>query len=166
MFTIDGILWNVESKLTRVAEMTESEISGMMLNRQYFSDVIGTFMSYDVDLIVARNMCDSYSALYEVLTAPINSHTIVVPYKQGVVTINGRITNVKDTYLKGKNNTYWIGISFRMISNAPTKQESLDTIIARGFSPLPDESDVNPGAAYIYTINGWEEIEDADNNYY
>ena len=167
MLTVDGLTWNVKAKIKRSAAIEESEISGLLANREYFSDVYGTYMNYRVELSTPYRMIEDYNKLYEVLTNPVGGHTIVIPYGSGNVTINGRIKLVDDTHLTVQDGSYWLESSFDIYSNLPTKQMSLeDSIIYRGFSDLPDESDASPGEAYIYTENGWQALEDADNDYY
>lgn len=167
MFTIDGIQWNVKCKIQRTAKMEASNISGMMLNKQYFADVIGTYLVYKVTLAVPFGREDEYSRLYEKLTEPVGDHTIVAPYNQADVTINGRIESVSDTHIRRTSgDNYWMEVSFSLISNSPTKEMSLDEVISRGFAPLPDEASVSIGSAYQYTSSGWAEMADAEDSYY
>ena len=167
MFVLDGIQWNVGCTVERTAEITASEISGMLMDKSYFNDVIGTFMKYDIRLEVPFGREDFYNSLYEELTNPIDGHTLTVPYGGGVMNITGRIETVSDVYVRMANNTvHWKGVKFSVIANHPTKTYTLGQAIARGFTPLPDESTVDVGAVYQYSVNGWVEIDDADDYYY
>ena len=168
MITIDGLQWNVPCKIERTAEIQPSEISGMLLDKSYFNDVIGTFLVYNVSLAVPFGRETEYASIYEKLTEPVSGHTIVGPYGQGTITIVGRIDQVHDTYLRrkgGKN--YWMEITFSLIANHPSKEADLeDAISMRGVPPLPPESVVNVGEVYEYSTNGWSEIGNAEDNYY
>lgn len=68
MITIDGYQWPVPCDIEREAEMTPSEISGMMLDKTYFNDVLGTYMRYDVSLAVPPKLEREYDEIYETLT--------------------------------------------------------------------------------------------------
>ena len=46
MFSVDGVQWDVPCRIVRTAEIAASEISGMLLDRTYFNDVLGTWMRY------------------------------------------------------------------------------------------------------------------------
>ena len=166
MLIIDDIQWNVPCKIERISEMRASDISGMLLNKQYFADVLGTFLGYNVSLYIPFGKEDEYTQIYEKLTEPVGSHTVIAPYNQSQIEIDGRIENVKDTLIKRRNSNYWMEISFNITSNAPSKEMSLDEVIARGLPPLPDESDVPIGEAYINTTGGWVSLDDVDNSYY
>ncbi len=166
MFTIDDVQWDVKSKISRTSEMQESEISGMLMNKEYFADVIGTFLKYDVELVLPFGKEKEYSEIYEKLTEPVGGHTFIVPYNQTTIEITGRVENIQDTCLRRTNSHYWMDISFTIISNFPTKTMSLDEVIARGLPPLPDESEVDVGEAYICSMDGWEPVTDVDDKYY
>ena len=136
-FYIDGIQWAVPCKIERTAEMKASEISGMLLDKSWFNDVLGTYMRYEVTIVVPRGMESQYATIYEKLTEPVDGHSFVFPYNAGTLTVTGRVTDVKDVWHKVGNANYWAGTRFTVIANNPTKTMTLSEVIARGFSPLP-----------------------------
>lgn len=166
MFSIDGTEWDMPCKITREASLTASEISGMMLDKSYFNDVIGMFLTYTVTIVVPLGKENFYSQLYEVLTDPVDGHTFVFPYNQDTVQITGRIEVVSDEYYKEYGGRkIWRKTSFTVTANHPTKTYTLGEAVARGLTPLPSVVDVEDGAVYEYHANtGWQEIElkDAD----
>lgn len=140
MIVIDGLTWDVPCEIHRTAELQSSEISGLMLDLSYFNDVLGTFMAYDVGIAVPWNMLDDYSAIYELLTDPLDGHTFILPYNQDYITITGRVANVKDTLYKTADGNYWEGCTFTVIANHPSKYMSLDEVITRGRTPVPGQT--------------------------
>lgn len=169
MFSLDGINYDVKCTILRTAELTASEISGMLLDRSYFNDVIGTFLKYDLALSVPLKDLDKYSDLYEALTDPVDGHSFVLPYNGGRLSITGRITTVSDEFMRMPGGrTYWRNTKFSVIANHPSKSMSLGQIIARGRSPLPEVSAVQLGDIYLYTSTGWvkQDWPDADVLYY
>lgn len=170
MFTIDGLTWDIPCKIERTAEITASDISGLMLDKSYFNDVLGTYMSYTVSMVVPLNMRDEYERIYEAITNPVDGHTLVLPYNNDTIEITARIANVSDVYVRlagGRN--YWKGIRFTAIANYPTKAMTLGEMVVAGRAPFPSVADPSEGDTYTYTSGGWVPAvvyEDADSIYY
>ena len=168
-FSVDGMEWNFPVDIERVAEVTASEISGMLLNKTYFNDVIGTFLQYTITLVVPFGNESAYTELYEILTDPVDAHSFVLPYNEGSITITGRVKNISDVYRKLANGKYhWKGIKFDVISNNPHKTHTLGEAITRGISPIPDIAGAEEGDTYTYNGTAWvvAEFEDADEKAY
>ena len=163
MIIIDGIEWSYPCDITRVSEIKPSDISGMLLDGSWFNDVVGTYLQYTIKLVVPLDARDEYSTIYEAITAPVDAHTLVLPYNQGTVSITGRVESINDVYVRLANGgIYWRGISFTVISSAPTKQQTLEGTLLRGRTPLPELVSVSIGDAYYYTSNGWLQLPDGD----
>lgn len=169
-FSIDGFVWDYPCMIEREAEMTPSEISGLMLNKSYFNDVLGTWMSYDLTLAVPFDKEDDYYTIYEQLIQPVDGHSFVFPYNAGNITITGRVSSVQDVWVRMPGNrNYWRGTRFSIKANHPTKTMSLGQVIETGRAPLPDVSSPNIGDTYTFTAGGWDVYEtppDVDNRYY
>lgn len=169
MFSIDGIVWPYPCTIERKAEMKPSDISGELLDKTYFNDVLGTYMSYSVRIAVPLTDRDTYTQIYEAITAPVDGHSFVFPYNNGSVTITARVQDIADTYtdLHG-DGVYWKGIQFTAVANHPTKEVTLAGVIERGRAPIPDVAAPAIGDLYEYTEDGWEfrEFTDADAVYY
>lgn len=156
MFTCDGITWDVPCKIEREAEVRASDISGLLLNRTYFNDVIGTYLQYTVSLAIPLDGLGQYTALYEILTAPVDGHQFVLPYNDDTIEITGRVEVVSDEWRKhADNGNYWRHTSFTVLANHPSKWMSLDGVLTMGGTPMP--SGVSPaiGDFYEYTSSGW-----------
>lgn len=172
MFSIDNTTYNMPCKITREAKMEASEISGMMLDKSYFNDVLGTFMTYGITVVVPLGKEDLYSSLYETLTDPVDAHTFVLPYNQTTVVITGRVETVSDEYYREYNSAkVWRKTSFSVIANHPTKTYSLAEMVSRGLTPLPNVANPEDGTMYKYVEgSGWVEITepypDADERAY
>ena len=69
-------------------------------------------------------MCirDSYDSLYEVLSAPVDSHMAILPYGQGMSTFEMYVTTGQDTLArKNASETYWTGLSVKFVAMAPQR---------------------------------------------
>ena len=171
IWSIDGIEWSIPCQITRTAEMAASDISGVLLDKTYFNDVLGTYMKYDIAIAVPFGMEDDYTDLYETVTSPVDAHEFILPYGQTTIAITGRVASVSDqyVYMDGTRN-YWKGFSFTVIANHPTKENSLGDVITRGMSPMPAHVIIPDGAIYEWDAQEgtWSriELEDADEEYF
>ena len=169
MFSIDGQQWNVPCRIERAAEMTASEISGLLLDKSYFNDVLGTYMKYTITVTVPPHMRERYGDIYEALTDPVDGHTFVVPYGQGEITITGRVENVTDIYVRMPDGgQHWKGTRFTVAANHPSKTMSLGQRLTVGRAPLPEPAEALTGDLYTYKPAGWVKttFTDADTQYY
>ena len=175
MITIDGTTWDVPCTIERTSEMTASEISGLLLDKTYFNDVIGTYMRYSVTLAFTpmrnRGLASEsdYYEVYELLTDPVNAHAFTMPYNGNDLNITARVESVSDALVRLPGNVeYWQGITFEAISIAPTKTYTLDEAINTGMPALPDAASPSAGDTYTYTGETWEitDYEDADGTRY
>lgn len=171
--TIDDVKYNVAVGIKRTANMTPSEISGMLLDKTYFNDVIGTYMEYEIQIAVPNGEEGSYASLYEVLTDPVADHRVILPYNQTYIEILGRISVVSDEYVgqsraDGGLVNIWRKISFTITANHPSKEYTLDEVIERGISPLPEVSELDEGKIYMVVDGQWvvTSLARADENYY
>lgn len=169
MFSVDGLTWPYPCSIERVAEISPSEISGLMLDKSYFNDVLGTYLRYTVAVAVPVEGRDAYGDLYEALTDPVDGHRFTLPYDQGTLTLTGRVEQVSDIFVRlPGGGQYWKGTRFTVAANHPAKQRSLGEVLARGRSPLPELAAVQRGDMYTYTATGWVKtvFTDADAVYY
>ena len=171
MFIIDGLTWDIKCDIKRVAEIKASEISGLMLDKSYFNDVLGTYMSYEITLPAPMYLQDRYATIYELLSNPADGHVFVIPYNEGYITITARVEKIEDVYaeIPGGRWTYWKETKFTVVANYPSKALTLGETVVAGRAPLPPVSDPQIGDAYTYTAAGWVPspvYDDADDNYY
>jgi hypothetical protein len=125
-FIIDSIRYDMPCSIEREAEIRASDISGMLLDKGYFNDVIGTYMRYTVSVAVPTGQESDYAQLYEILTDPKASHTCDLPYNQGRKIIVGRIEAVSDKYYHEEDGVHiWRGTKFTITANEPSKVNEL-----------------------------------------
>lgn len=115
--TIDGTTYSFFCDIDREAEVQYSDLSGKLMNKNYFADPIATYLKYTLTVVVPLTMLAEYDEFYEILTDPVAEHVVILPYGQGTKEIHGRIETVSDRYYKG----IWRGTKFTVISNEPLK---------------------------------------------
>ena len=163
MILIDGLIWEIPCNITRVSEIRPSEVSGFLLDRNYHNDVLGTYLRYEITITVPRGRESDYNLIYELLSEPVDGHAFVLPYNSDTIALTGRIENVQDVYVQlAGGRAYWKGIKFSVVANHPSKIMSLEQVLARGRTPLPEVSTPEIGALYQYTAEGWVPVQFSD----
>ncbi len=100
MITIDDVTYNVGIiKITRTASQKIDSIGTTLDLRKHY-DVKGTYYNYDVELATNNLGIDIYDELYEVLTAPVESHIVTMPYAQSTITFEARVSVASDSLIK------------------------------------------------------------------
>lgn len=156
MFTIDDVAWSWRCDIERAAEVRASEISGMMLDKSWFNDVVGTYMQYTVSVYAPPNALDEQAQLYEVLTEPVDGHAFVLPYNGGALQVTGRVQDISDITVQLPNGAkYWKGLWFTIVANHPTKTVGLYDVITRGRAPVPEIVQPAEGDTYVWYSGRW-----------
>lgn len=101
MITIDSNTFDVGIiKITRKAsQKIESLGTTMDLHKHY--DIQGTYYDYEVELATKKMSLSDYDNLYEVLTAPQESHIVTLPYGQSTLTFTARVSVASDSLVQG-----------------------------------------------------------------
>ena len=101
--TVDGKKYNVlVTSLTRKFQVLDGKNAERTLSGAMIRDIIGTFYNYEITILPAVGKYGDYDALYEVLSAPQDSHRIVVPYAQSTLTFNAYVTAGQDHLIRKK----------------------------------------------------------------
>ena len=121
--TVDGKKYNVlVTSLTRKFQVLDGENAERTLSGAMIRDIIGTVYNYEITILPAVGKYGDYDALYEVLSAPQDSHRIVVPYAQSTLTFNAYVTAGQDNLIRKKpGESYWTGLSVQFIAMAPQR---------------------------------------------
>lgn len=170
LLTIDGMTYNVPCEVRRTAEISASEISGLMLDGSYFNDVLGTYLTYELSFTYPLYDQDRYAAVIEKLTEPVDGHTFVLPYNNGVVTVTARVETVSDEFVHlDSGREFWRETRFEIIANHPTRAMSLGEALTRGRTVLPEIAEPHDGDTYTYVNGQWVTTigyDDADTIYF
>lgn len=95
---IDGKTFNVGvTSLKRGAAVLDGENAGRVLSGRMVRDIIGTYYNYDLTFGTSNLSPADYDVLYDLLTAPVDCHTITVPYGQHTKTFEAYVSNASDT---------------------------------------------------------------------
>lgn len=125
VFTVDGVGYpgvNVLS-LERTFAVMDGDNAGRTMDGAMQRDIVGTYYNYNMELTSDYSDLSEYDALYEVLSAPVDSHTIVVPYGQGMLAFEAYVANGNDELLH-KRDTFnkWQNLSVNFVAMKPQRR--------------------------------------------
>ena len=125
VFKIDGVAYNVRipaGGLQRSASVLDGDNAKRAKSGRMIRDIIGTYYNYTLKIETYGMDAVQYDTLYEVLTAPADYHTIVMPYGQGTLTFQAYISNAEDAVVTMENSrNTWGGLSINFIAMAPAR---------------------------------------------
>ena len=124
IFTIDGVGYpgvGVES-LTRSALIKDGQNAGELMSGEYERDLIGTYYHYTLVLSGMEPGSPDYDAMYEVLTAPVNSHQVVMPYGQGTLSFQACMQKAGDARVARTDTEKWWGnLTIQFMAKKPQR---------------------------------------------
>lgn len=117
LFKIDGRGFSgvgVES-LKRSFRIPDGTNAGDMLSGDYERDPVGTYYDYDLVITTADLASNEYDDLFEILSAPVNSHIVQMPYGMRSLTFEAMISTGGDELIPMDNGTWWgnLNVSIR-----------------------------------------------------
>ena len=100
---MDGVTYNLRVKfdtLGRSFRIPDGDNAGDMLSGLYERDIKGTYYDYtmEVDPEPGPGGAADYDAFFEAISAPVDSHSITVPYGQGTITFDAMVTAGEDRF--------------------------------------------------------------------
>lgn len=125
-FKVDGVQYNVfvpSGGIKRSGQVLDGNNAGRTKTGVMIRDIIGTFYNYTIEIETLGTESGEYDRLYEVLTSPMNQHTIEVPYAQSTLVFNAYVTSAEDKLdmiVDGTNR--WAGLSVNFIAMKPQRR--------------------------------------------
>ena len=123
---IDGKSYNIsipEKGIKRNFEILDTDKAGRLVNGDMQRDIIGTFYNYSVEFKTNNLTRKEYDDFYEVISAPVEYHTIIVPYGQSTLEYKAYVTNGQDILERiDKNGNKWSGITVNFIATSPKRR--------------------------------------------
>ena len=127
VFTIDGLDLRIQvTDLERSFAVTDSDNSGRVQSRRMYRDIIGTFYNYTLTIDPDKSNRADYDTFYDIISAPVESHTMSFPYGQETLEFEAYVTNGKDKLKKEKDKDgndiiKWSGLSIDFIAMEPQR---------------------------------------------
>lgn len=126
MFKVDGIEFTkaIVDKPKRSFQILDGENAGrQILTAKMERDILGTFYNYSMNIDSRFMSKEEYDELYNLLSAPVDSHTIEVPFGQETLVYEAYVTNGTDELASIRNNSYnWASLSINFIAMEPQRR--------------------------------------------
>lgn len=123
LFKIDGKGFSgvgVES-LKRSFRIPDGTNSGDMLSGDYERDLVGTYYDYDLVITTSDLSANEYDALFEALSAPVNSHMVEMPYGMTSITFEAMIEGGDDELIPMDDGTWWGNLNVTIRAKKPQR---------------------------------------------
>lgn len=125
LFTVDGTAYNVKvpvGGLKRSFDILDGPNAGRMLSGRMTRDIIGTYYNYELQIERDNASLAEYDQLYQVLSAPVDYHTVSFPYGQNTLTFQAYVTKGSDSLLRrSSNKNHWTGLSIQFVAMEPQR---------------------------------------------
>ena len=124
--TIDGASFDVGVEyIKRQARIEDGPNAGNSKRGDWIRDVYGTFYDYILAFDTSAGLTRAdYDTLYSVITAPVEFHTLVVPYGQSTLTFAAGITGAEDNVILMDDGTVWGNLSITFRAKSPQRVAS------------------------------------------
>lgn len=121
---IDGVDYSdiTVASVSRKATVKDSALSGEMFDGSYHRDIKGTYIDYTMKIVCKVADRETYTQIYELLTSPVASHEITVPYNNTTITFEAYIQTVgDDLFVCDSNGALWRNLTCTFKAVAPQK---------------------------------------------
>ena len=121
--TIDGASFDVGVEyIKRQARIEDGPNAGNSKRGDWIRDVYGTYYDYILAFDTSAGLTRAdYDTLYSILTAPVEFHTLVVPYGQSTLTFTAGITGAEDNVILMDDGTVWGNLSITFRAKSPQR---------------------------------------------
>ena len=121
--TIDGASFDVGVVyIKRQARIEDGPNAGNSKRGDWIRDVYGTYYDYILAFDTSAGLSRAdYDTLYSILTAPVEFHTLVVPYGQSTLTFAAGITGAEDNVILMGDGTVWGNLSITFRAKSPQR---------------------------------------------
>ena len=121
--TIDGTSFDVGVEyIKRQARIEDGPNAGNSKRGDWIRDVYGTYYDYILAFDTSAGLSRAdYDTLYSMLTAPVEFHTLAVPYGQSTLTFSAGITGAEDNVILMDDGTVWGNLSITFRAKSPQR---------------------------------------------
>lgn len=124
---VDGVAYRVRvvfGSLEQSFDIVEGPNAGTSIKKRKIRDILGT--SYGYAMKVERNpeFPDDFDDFYDTISAPVDSHTVEMPYGQDTLSFEAAIYTGKMTYNGIRaGRKYWTGLEVSFSPIEPQRTE-------------------------------------------
>lgn len=125
VFTVDGVEYSKihVMSLKRSFSVLDGENAGRTMDGAMQRDIIGTYYNYALEIDPYDSDPAEYDAFWEVISSPVDSHTVSFPYGRDLLTFEAYVSNGEDELFdifKGVNR--WDNLTVNFIAMEPHRR--------------------------------------------
>ena len=124
MFIIDNKDFRcIVTALKRNFSVADGQNAGRTLDGAMHRELIGTYYNYSITIKTDRLSQSRYNELYEIISAPVESHNMIVAYGGAALRFRAYITQGSDDLLRSykDGSRLWGDLSFDFIAMEPQR---------------------------------------------
>lgn len=123
VLTIGGFTPDVDViSIQRTASILDGENAGRLKNGDMSRDIIGTYYNYGFEIKPKRSKVVDYDRLYQMVTAPVVSYSLDIPFAQGFLNYEAYVSEVTDELsFMDEQRKIWDGMGFTAIAIKPQR---------------------------------------------
>lgn len=107
--------------LERSADFVDKYAERAKNNAELKRELIGVFFNYNLKIGVVKDM-DTYNKLYNLLSKPIEFHTVTLPGSNGDYTFKAYVSGLKDKCMLARDgNNVFYELTVRFIAKSPAR---------------------------------------------
>lgn len=107
-----------DTPLVESFHIDDGENQMILLDGTESRDVIGTYYDHTLTVAADPSTPDDYDAFFEAISAPVDSHTIVMPHGQTELTYRAKVTSGSHSLrgmFAGRRHYYGLQVNFQAI---------------------------------------------------
>ena len=122
---MDGMTYDLRVQyetIGRSFRLEDGENAGKMISGLYERDLVGTYYDYSMSVEPEPGSEADYDVFYEAISAPVQSHSITMPYGQGTMTFDAMVYKGTDLYrgmVAGQRK--WAGLQVTFSAKGPQR---------------------------------------------
>lgn len=123
---MDQVTYHLRVKyetIGRSFHLDDGDNADYMLSGLYQRDLLGTYYDYAMEVEPDPQYPGDYDRFFEAITAPVDSHSLTLPYGQGTITFDAMVTSGSDLYrgqVAGFNR--WGGLQVQFTAQKPQRE--------------------------------------------
>ncbi len=121
---LDGYLYSkiYVASLKRSGQVLDGDNAGRAQSGMILRDIIGTYYNYTLVVDSSLSSVAEYDRFYEAITAPVDSHTVELPYGQSTIRYEVYVTSGEDELLDASGGeARWGNLTVNFIATEPNR---------------------------------------------
>ena len=125
VFTVDGVEYRRLHVLSvkRTFAILDGENAGRTMDGAMQRDIVGTYYNYNLVIDPMESDPEEYDALYEAISAPVDSPEVIFPYGRSVLSFRAYVANGEDELFDASGgDNRWDNLTVNFVAMEPQRR--------------------------------------------